>query len=32
MRYASAETALEEVTSFKSDVWSFGIVIYEVLT
>jgi serine/threonine protein kinase len=32
MRYASAEVALEETTSFKSDIWSLGIVIYEVLT
>lgn len=32
MRYASAETALDEVTSFASDIWSFGIVVYEVLT
>ena len=29
-RYASAETALEETTSFKSDIWSLGILFYEV--
>jgi serine/threonine protein kinase len=32
MRYVSPETALDEVTSFKSDIWSLGLVIYEVLT
>lgn len=32
LHYASKETALEEITSFKSDIWSFGILIYEVLT
>ena len=32
MRYVSGETAIDEITSFKSDIWSFGLVMYEVLT
>lgn len=31
MQYASPETALQLVTSFKSDIWSLGILIYEVI-
>ena len=31
-RYASREAALENVTSFCNDIWSFGLVMYEILT
>lgn len=31
-KYASPETTIEEVTSFASDIWSFGLLLYELFT
>lgn len=31
-RYAARESAVDEVTSFTNDIWSFGLVMYELLT
>jgi len=31
-RYVSRETAVDEVTSFSSDIWSLGLVIYEIIS
>lgn len=32
LKYACKETALEEKTTFASDIWSFGLIIYEIVT
>lgn len=31
-RYASREAAIESITSLSNDIWSFGILMYEILT
>ena len=31
-RYASREAAIESITSLSNDIWSFGIMMYEILT
>lgn len=31
-RYASRECAIENITSFSNDIWSFGMVLYEIFT
>ena len=31
-RYVSRETIVDEVTSFSSDIWSLGLVIYEIIS
>ena len=30
--YASKEAAIDEISSFASDIWSVGIIIYEVIS
>lgn len=31
-RYASRESAVDEVTAYTSDIWSLGLVMYELFT
>ncbi len=32
IRYVSPETKLKNITSFSSDIWSFGLICYELMT
>ena len=32
LRYVSPETLLNNITSFTSDIWSFGLICYELMT